>query len=240
MITWRLILKKKRQAIDVKLKNEIIQKSSNKTTSESAKEYGLALSTISTIINPTNKAKISKLLEFNQITDKCKSLKSTSYPDIEEALILWFTNIKKLKNITVSGIELQAKALEFAQKFKHPEFMASCGWLACFSSRKINKTNLPVFNRNNTKAWMDGEIFAEWLSILNKKFSTENINILLFLDNLRGHKVESYSNIAIKFNPVSCKSVIQPLDQGIIKIFKVKYRTSLVQEKLKHLDNKMD
>ena len=53
--------KKKSQAIDVKLKNEIIQKSSNKTTSESAKEYGLALSTISTIINPTNKAKISKL-----------------------------------------------------------------------------------------------------------------------------------------------------------------------------------
>ena len=94
-----------------------------------AKEYGLAFITISTIINPTNKAKISKLLEFNQITDKCKSLKSTSYPDIEEALILWFTNIKKLKNITVSGIELQAKALEFAQKFKHPEFKASCGSL---------------------------------------------------------------------------------------------------------------
>ena len=39
MITWRLILKKKRQAIDVKLKIEIIQKSSNKTTECNGEDF---------------------------------------------------------------------------------------------------------------------------------------------------------------------------------------------------------
>ena len=118
----------------------------------------MALSKFFTIINPTNKTKISKLLEFNQITDKCKSLKSTSYPDIEEALILWFTNIKKLKNITVSGIELQAKALEFAQKFKHPEFKASCG-----SLDNLKKKNSICWKTNVGEAGLvDQEVVRRW------------------------------------------------------------------------------
>ena len=98
------------------------------------------------------------LTSFNQITDKCKSLKSTSYPDIEEALILWFTNIKKLKNITVSGIELQAKALEFAQKFKHPEFKASCG-----SLDNLKKKNSICWKTNVGEAGLvDQEVVRRW------------------------------------------------------------------------------
>ena len=51
----------------------------------------------------------------------------------------------------------------------------------CF--KRINKSNLKViwavYYRNNDSAWMDNQIFKEWLNILNRKFKAENRKILL-------------------------------------------------------------
>ena len=82
----------------------------------------------------------------------------------------------------------------------------------CF--KNINKNNLPVYYRANSKAWMDNSIFKEWLCILNRKFKSENRQILLFIDNFSGHQIDEYSNIKIVFFPANCTSVLQPLDQG--------------------------
>jgi hypothetical protein len=55
----------------------------------------------------------------------------------------------------------------------------------CFKG--INTANLPVYYRNNTKAWMTDEIFREWLIKIDKQFKSENRKVILFLDNFSGH-----------------------------------------------------
>ena len=47
---------------------------------------------------------------------------------------------------------------------------------------------------------------------------------------------EKYSNINIQYFPPNLTSIIQPLDQGIINSFKIKYRKQIVKEKLDCLE----
>lgn len=54
--------------------------------------------------------------------------------------------------------------------------------------------------------------------------------ILLFLDNAPVHPVDlKHSNVTIIFFPPNTTSVVQPLDQGIIRAFKAHYRSRLVK-----------
>jgi hypothetical protein len=54
--------------------------------------------------------------------------------------------------------------------------------------------------------------------------------ILLFLDNAPVHPIDlELSNIKLLFFPPSTTSKIQPLDQGIIRCFKIHYRSRLVK-----------
>ena len=86
----------------------------------------------------------------------------------------------------------------------------------CF--KNINKANLPVYYRNNTKAWINATIFREWLIKIDKQMKTQNRKILLFLDNFGGHSPNNkeapfaLTNIKIVYFPANCTSVIQPMD----------------------------
>ncbi|CAF0903433.1 unnamed protein product [Brachionus calyciflorus] len=110
----------------------------------------------------------------------------------------------------------------------------------CF--KNINKANLPVYYRNNPKAWINAVIFKEWLVKLDKKFKLENRHILLFLDNFSGHhdtkdtKEIILTNIKIHYFPANCTSVVQPMDQGIIQSIKIKYGDLIVMEKLNYIE----
>ena len=53
--------------------------------------------------------------------------------------------------------------------------------------KDINKANLPVEYRHNTRAWMTDCIFREWLLKIDKYFKSLDRNVLLFLDNFSGH-----------------------------------------------------
>ena len=54
--------------------------------------------------------------------------------------------------------------------------------------------------------------------------------ILMFLDNAPVHPPDiKLENIKLKFFPANTTSVIQPMDQGIIRIFKAYYRRYLVK-----------
>jgi hypothetical protein len=107
----------------------------------------------------------------------------------------------------------------------------------CFRQHRIQKSNLPVYYRSNTKAWMTSNLFDDWLKILDRKMKQENRKILLFVDNVRTHKTKlKLENINLVFFPANTTSRLQPLDQGIIHSFKAKYRTQLVREKLEALE----
>jgi len=73
-------------------------------------------------------------------------------------------------------------------------------------------------------------MFTKWLRDFDDLMGKENRKVLLFLDNAPVHPPDvELKNITMKFFPPNTTSKIQPLDQGLIKVFKTFYRKQLVQ-----------
>ena len=84
---------------------------------------------------------------------------------------------------------------------------------------RLKHSQLPVNWKWSKKAWMTGDLFEQWLHELNNKMIFERRKILLFIDNATVHCTATLSNVNIKFFPPNTTSILQPLDQGIIKNF---------------------
>jgi hypothetical protein len=110
----------------------------------------------------------------------------------------------------------------------------------CF--KHINLKNLRVQYRNNKSKWMTGLIMEEYLRWLNKKMRGRKI--LLLLDNFSGHELgvelvggkQGLENVRIEWLPPNTTSYWQPLDQGIIASFKLRYRKQWVLYMLQQLE----
>lgn len=89
----------------------------------------------------------------------------------------------------------------------------------------------------NPKSWMNSEIMIDLLEGLNSRMRRQHRQIFLFLDNAGCHPVslqEMFSNIRVVFLPSNTTSRIQPLDlqpldAGVIKNFKERYRKPLLK-----------
>jgi hypothetical protein len=80
-------------------------------------------------------------------------------------------------------------------------------------------------------------IFTEWITKINKIMKLKKRKVLLFLDNATSHTEPlALSNVMLKFLPPNTTSKLQPLDLGIIRAFKARYRKHM----LKHLITKID
>lgn len=103
----------------------------------------------------------------------------------------------------------------------------------CFRGKDI-----PVKYYANRKAWMTSSIWTEILCDLDKTMSRGKRNIVLFVDNAACHKLDGIglTNITIHFLPPNTTCLIQPLDQGIIRCFKVYYRQNVVRQQLLALE----
>lgn len=94
-----------------------------------------------------------------------------------------------------------------------------------FKNRK-NKMNFDYYF--NTNAWMTKDIFSRWLRNFDAKMHGRKV--LLLLDNASCHLVSlNLLNVTLKFLPPSTTSTLQPLDAGIIRSFKARYRRHLVR-----------
>ncbi|XP_023223549.1 tigger transposable element-derived protein 1-like [Centruroides sculpturatus] len=115
------------------------------------------------------------------------------------------------------------------------------------SMKQCNNYDLPVYWRDNKKAWMTGHLFKNWFhncfvpdveNYLKKKNLA--FKVLLILDNAPSHPIDlNHSNVEIAFLPGNTTSLLQPLDQGIIAAFKSYYiRKSfeLILEKINSTD----
>ena len=72
---------------------------------------------------------------------------------------------------------------------------------------------------------MTAVLFSEWLMSIDAEMRREKLKILMFIDNCTAHKdVPSLENIELKYLPPNTTSILQPLDQGIVKNFKTLYR----------------
>ncbi|KAI8516563.1 Pyruvate decarboxylase 2 [Branchiostoma belcheri] len=97
--------------------------------------------------------------------------------------------------------------------------------------RCVRGQRVPLPWYANKKAWMTGEIFREEMGRKGKK-------ICLLLDNCTAHPHDvNLRNIRLIFLPANTTSIIQPLDQGIVRNFKALYRSQLMQRILNDLDN---
>lgn len=100
----------------------------------------------------------------------------------------------------------------------------------CFKGAHIEK--LPLEWVSNKKAWMTTEIMSSWLKNFDKKMKKQGRKVLLFLDNATSHPKIELENVRIVFLPPNTTSHCQPLDQGIIQNFKIKYRKFLIRRLL--------
>jgi hypothetical protein len=69
---------------------------------------------------------------------------------------------------------------------------------------------------------MTSEIFQEFLVSLDRRMASKSRKILLFLDHCPAHSKDARNlkNVQVKFFPANTSSVLQPMDQGIIKALK--------------------
>ena len=95
----------------------------------------------------------------------------------------------------------------------------------CFSGVKY----LPCRYRSQKKSWMDCDLLEEWVRKIDRKFLAEKRKIALIVDNCPAHpKVEGLKAIDLIFLPPNTTSKTQPMDQGIIRSLKARYRTKVI------------
>ncbi|KAH9086319.1 hypothetical protein LEN26_020242 [Aphanomyces euteiches] len=111
----------------------------------------------------------------------------------------------------------------------------------CFKGCNVSK--IPIHYYANSKAWMTAVVFTDWLKSFNLKMCGRKV--LLLVDNAPTHVDLELSNVLVKFLPPNTTAYIQPMDAGIIRNFKLKYKTHFVQWLLDQLsvgneDKKLD
>lgn len=87
---------------------------------------------------------------------------------------------------------------------------------------------------------MTSVIFEEVLKIFNSRMKSQGRQVLLFLDNAPCHPNIILSNVKLVFLPPNTTSACQPLDQGIIRAFKVQYRNLLMRRVISTIDSQTD
>jgi hypothetical protein len=89
----------------------------------------------------------------------------------------------------------------------------------------------------NRTAWMTREIFRGWLEWLNGRMAGEERKIALLLDNAGPHPRLDRSHVRLVFIPANTSAACQPLDQGVISVFKGHYRKNLMLDIMSSIDS---
>ncbi|CAM1290981.1 TIGD6 (predicted) [Pycnogonum litorale] len=118
-----------RKQISLSQKAEIVQKyRSGVKQSKLAEDYGLAKTTINTIVSKGDK--ILAEYEGNRLKENRKRMRmrTAAHPELESALFQWFQQVRA-KNVPVTGPLLIEKAKECANRLKIENFRVSTGWI---------------------------------------------------------------------------------------------------------------
>ena len=102
---------------------------------------------------------------------------------------------------------------------------------------------LPTPYKNNSNAWMTGDIFQDWLVSFEADMAKEDCNIVLVVDNCSAHPkhcADDLPHIKLVFLPPNVTSVIQPCDMGIIRNLKANYRRKVVSRVITHIESNCD
>lgn len=107
----------------------------------------------------------------------------------------------------------------------------------CFKNAK----NIPVSYKANRKAWMTSDLFEEEIRKWDKELSVQKRKILLLIDNCTSHSdIKNLEWIKIVFLPPNATSIVQPMDQGVIRSLKCHYRKQLILRILEGYEKGVD
>uniref|UniRef100_A0A671XX33 DDE-1 domain-containing protein n=1 Tax=Sparus aurata TaxID=8175 RepID=A0A671XX33_SPAAU len=111
-----------------------------------------------------------------------------------------------------------------------------------------NANALPVYWMHNAKAWMTKALNLDWfkqcfIPQVKRYLRGKGLDfkVLLLVDNAGGHADDlSYDGVQIEFLPPNTTSLIQPMDQGIIRAFKALYTRNTLQHLVAAMDSYQD
>ncbi|GBP23273.1 Tigger transposable element-derived protein 6 [Eumeta japonica] len=184
-----------------------------------------------------------------------KKLDKPKYEDLDQAILSWFHQ-QRQDNFPISGPILKAKAENFIEELGLTSFKASEGWLQKLKQRlnikyvwsKLTEKYTPsdIFNTD------EAGIFFFKLQIKLKfkgekcaggKFSKEHVTVLVAA-NMDGTQkksrwgfISNLQNIELAFLPPNKTSVLQPMNQSVIKSLKGHYRRKLLMELVESEEN---
>lgn len=85
---------------------------------------------------------------------------------------------------------------------------------------------------------MTSQIFEDWIPHVDPEMRQRNIKICLIMDNASCHLVSDWlTNIVVLDISPNTSVLIRPLEQGVIRSFKVKYRNLQVNHLLFHMNS---
>jgi len=101
--------------------------------------------------------------------------------------------------------------------------------------------SLPVIYRNWRNAWVNTEIFSscfhdQFVPYVQRELKNKSLppKAFLILDNCPAHPEDTLVSddglVIAKLLPTNVTSLIQPMDQSVLKSLKRQYRRSLLQE----------
>lgn len=105
----------------------------------------------------------------------------------------------------------------------------------------------PVIYKANKRAWMTSDIMEEWFYQCFVKEArrhcdsvglSHDCKIILLLDNCTAHpQTLTKDNVHVVFLPPNCTSIIQPMDQGIIRSIKCHYKKIFMKQLLESMNH---
>ena len=103
----------------------------------------------------------------------------------------------------------------------------------CFKGVKI----LPAPYQSYKKAWMTGAVFESWVRKLDRETKKPKRNIVLIVGKCPAHpQLHGLQNVKLAFLPLNTTARTQPMDAGVIKSLKGKYRAELAKKHLAAFD----
>lgn len=186
--------------------------------------------------------------EFKKITEEGNYLPEQVF-NVSETGLFW----KKMPNRTCISKNKRSKA------FKDHVTLLLCGNAAghmikpgflynvtSLQALKDKNENTPLYLQSNKRACVTASVFLDWLHkccipevkcYLKEK--DLDFKVLLLVDNAQGHLEDvrfAHDKVEVVFLPPSTTSILQPLDQGVIRRVKATY-TCLV---FNHVRSAMD
>ena len=91
----------------------------------------------------------------------------------------------------------------------------------CFKNIKA----LPCKYKSQAERWMESEIFTSWVKHLDRLMIAQGRKVVLIVDNCLAHPhIVGLEVVELVYFHPNSTSKLQPMDQGVIRVLKAKYR----------------